>query len=122
MVRVARHHRAIIPNLLLGPLVDHGIYQHLVAVVVGGRAVLLLGLCWLLLLMLMVVWRVVTRLLLVLVSPLVGRRGSVVVAVAPLSPPLVPVPGLQLVAGQRGARGWRGPPLVHAGAAAPSNH
>ena len=33
MVRVARHHRAIIPNLLLGPLVDHGIYQHLVAVV-----------------------------------------------------------------------------------------
>ena len=77
---------------------------------------------WLLLLMMMM-WRVVTRLLLlVLVSPLVGRRGSVVVAVAPLSPPLVPVPGLQLVAGQRGARGWRGPPLVHAGAAAPSNH
>ena len=33
MVRVARHHRAIIPNLLLSPLVDHGIYQHLVAVV-----------------------------------------------------------------------------------------
>ena len=123
VVRVAGHRDAVIADLLLRHSVDHGVYQHLVAVVVGGRAVLLLGLCWLLLLMLMVVWRVVTRLLLlVLVSPLVGRRGSVVVAVAPLSPPLVPVPGLQLVAGQRGARGWRGPPLVHAGAAAPSNH
>lgn len=34
MVGVARHHRPIVPNLLLGPLVDHRVYQHLVAVVV----------------------------------------------------------------------------------------
>ena len=52
------------------------------------------------------------------------RRGSVLVSVAPLSPPQVPVPGLQLTgSGQRGpGRGRRGPTLVHAGAAAPSNH
>ena len=124
VVRVAGHRDAVIADLLLRHPVDHRVYQHLVAVVVGGRPVLLLGLCWLLLLLLMMMV-VVTRLLLLRVSPRVWRPGlAVLVSVAPLSPPLVPVPGLQLTgSGQRGpGRGWRGPTLVHAGAAAPSNH
>ena len=123
-MRVAGDRDAVIADLLLRHPVDHRVYQHLVAVVVGGRPVLLLGLCWLLLLLMMMVVVVVTRLLL-LVSPRVWRPGlAVLVSVAPLSPPLVPVPGLQLTgSGQRGpGRGWRGPTLVHAGAAAPSNH
>ena len=33
MVGVARHHGSIVPYLLLSPLVDHRVYQHLVAVV-----------------------------------------------------------------------------------------
>ena len=126
VVRVAGDRDAVIADLLLRHPVDHRVYQHLVAVVVGGRPVLLLGLCWLLLLLMMMVVVVVTRLLLLLVSrPRVWRPGlAVLVSVAPLSPPQVPVPGLQLTgSGQRGpGRGWRGPTLVHAGAAAPSNH
>ena len=33
MVGVARHHGSVIPDLFLRPLVDHRVYQHLVAVV-----------------------------------------------------------------------------------------
>ena len=75
---VAGHRDAVIADLLLRHPVDHRVYQHLVAVVVGGRPVLLLGLCWLLLLLMMMVVVVVTRLLLVLVSPRVWRPGLAV--------------------------------------------
>ena len=112
MVRVAGDSDAIEPCLLLllRDLMDHGIYQHLVAVILGGWGVLL-G-CGLLTRVQMLTRGGVamTRMVSVPVSPLVVRGSSVVVIVtlvdimAPLSAPVL----------SRSGEGGRGPSIAHA--------
>ena len=94
--------------LFLRDPMNHGIYQHLVAVILGGRGMVLGGG------LLTRGWMALTRVMLVSVSvssPLVVRGGSVVLMVvalmvimAPLSTPVLAWSGV----------GGRGPSIIHA--------
>ena len=111
-MRVAGDSDAIEPCLFLflRNTMDHGIYQHLVAVILGGRGVVLRGG----LLTRGLVALTLTWVMLVSVSmssPLIVRGGSVVLMVvalmvimAPLSTPVLSWSGV----------GGRGPSIIHA--------
>ena len=111
MVRVAGDSDAIEPCLFLflRDSMDHGIYQHLVTVILGGRGMVLWG--GLLTRGLMMAMAMTRMMSVSMSSPLIVRGSSVVLVVmalveimAPLSTPVLSWSG----------EGGRGPSIVHA--------
>ena len=103
MVWVAGNNDPIVPDLLFGPGVDHGVDQHLVAVVLGrGRVLRLL---W---------WRRSLH----TPAPSLLMRGRPVMrllVVAP-APIMMPLPRVSSVLGRVSSMmgmALRGPPMVH---------
>ena len=113
MVRVAGNSDAIKPCLLLflRDSMDHGIYQHLVAVILGGWGMVLGGRLLTRVQMLTRGGVAMTRMMSVPVSSsLVMRRSSVLLVIVTLMEFMAPLSAPVL---SRSGEGGRGPSIVH---------